>query len=238
MAFAVDSVNWWPTCQTVILCCRCKKRSSRCTGIILVCGNESVNLYLCVCVCQMLGDRGGHHDALYSTVSWRSNIRGLLQQGVKITLLSSLTKHVLCVFCLLWRFCVCTLLSKRVCGTGKGVTAGLLVRQGIDMAQRPRQLFWDVVKHPNHRQSLPPATTTNTQPYVGLSGCHPVPGCWRQPRRYQKSEGIRRDRRSEESKKTTATDTTTKEHFRYSQKKCGAISLLVFYCFVATTAEF
>lgn len=27
----------------------------------------------------------------------------------------------------------------------------LLLRQGIDMAQRPRQLLWDVVKHPYHR---------------------------------------------------------------------------------------
>ena len=37
-----------------------------------------------------------------------------------------------------------------------------------------------------------PATTTNTQPYVGLSRCRPVPGCWRQPQRYRQSEGIRR----------------------------------------------
>lgn len=37
-----------------------------------------------------------------------------------------------------------------------------------------------------------PATTTNTQPYVGRSGCHPVPGCWHQPQHYRQSEGIRR----------------------------------------------
>lgn len=94
----------------------------------------------------------------------------------------------ICVLCL-WP--VCALLSKRVCGTGKGVTGMLLFRQGINMAQRPQRLFWDVVKQPDHRQILPPVATTNTRPYVGLWGCHPVPGCWHQPQLCRLSEGIR-----------------------------------------------
>lgn len=63
---------------------------------------------------------------------------------------SSLTEHISCVFSVYGVFVFCALLSERVCGTGKGVTGMLLFRQGIDMAQRPRQLLWDVVKHPYH----------------------------------------------------------------------------------------
>lgn len=51
--------------------------------------------------------------------------------------LSSLTEHISCVFCVYGVFVFCALLSKHVCGTGKGVTGMLLFRQGIDMAQRP-----------------------------------------------------------------------------------------------------
>lgn len=99
-------------------------------------------------------------------------------------------RHFMCRFCVYGLF-VFVRCYPSVCvyGPGKGVTGMPLFRQGIDMAQRPWRLLWDVVKHPYHRQSLPPATTTNTPPYVGLSGCHPVPGCWRQPQRYQQSEG-------------------------------------------------
>lgn len=64
---------------------------------------------------------------------------------------SSLTERNSCVLSVYSVFAFCALLSKHVCGTGKGVTGMLLFRQRKDMAQRPRQLLWDVVKYPYHR---------------------------------------------------------------------------------------
>lgn len=100
-------------------------------------------------------------------------------------------------------FAFCALLSKHVCGTGKGVTGMLLFRQRKDMAQRPRQFLWDVVKWPYHRFSLPQATTANTHPYVGLSRCQPETN-------HSATNSLRAEsEQSDESMKTTVTDRTT-----------------------------
>lgn len=61
--------------------------------------------------------------------------------------------HFMCVVftaCLLF----CALLSKHVCGTGKGRDGNAVIQTGYRHGSRPRHLFWDVVKHPYHRQSL------------------------------------------------------------------------------------
>lgn len=139
--------------------------------------------------CHMSGDRGGHHDAQSLVAPYNPTLEACYRGASKLGFFLSCDRTILCAYTV---FVFCALLSKCACGTGKGVTGMLLFRQGTGMAQRPWQLFWDVVKHPYRRQSLPPATTTNTQPYGGLSGCHPVPRWWRQPQRYRQSVGISR----------------------------------------------
>lgn len=85
----------------------------------------------------MYGDHGGHHDAHSQLAPDNPTLEACYGGASKSPFFkSSLTEHILCVFCVYAMFMFCALLSRRVCGTGKGATGMLLFRQGTDMAQR------------------------------------------------------------------------------------------------------
>ena len=95
----------------------------------------------------MYGDQGGHHDAHSQLAPDNPTLEACYSGASKSPFFffffkSSLTEHILCVFCVYAVFVFCALLSKRVCGTGKGATGMLLFRQGTDMAQRTLFGMW------------------------------------------------------------------------------------------------
>lgn len=127
----------------------------------------------------MYGDQGGHHDAHSQLApdnpTWEACYSGASKSPFFF------------FFYLLWlsTFYVCFVFTPCSCFVRcypSVCVAQERVRRECCCSDRVqtwlRELFWDVVKHPYHCQSLPPATTTNTRPYVGLSGmppsCHSV----------------------------------------------------------------
>lgn len=75
---------------------------------------------------------GGHHDAQNLVVPDEPTLEAYYSGRLNHLFYLLRLNTFLCVFGVYGVFVFCALLSKRVCGTGKGVTGMLLFRRGID----------------------------------------------------------------------------------------------------------
>lgn len=133
--------------------------------------------------------RRGHHDAQNLATPDYLTLEPCYT-GAWITAFIFIDWAYLRVFHVCDGFVFCALLHKHACGTGKGCDENAVVQTRRRRGSETPATVLGCGETPRS----PPGSavaTTNTWPYVDLSGCHPVPGCWRQPQCYRLSEGIK-----------------------------------------------